>query len=178
MHTLMNTIGGKVLLPLALVASIVLLAGCDRAGQQMAPGPEDAAAGDITGPDKPLGEVMEFDGYTMRANITRADVLSDTMARQYGIAANPDLALLNLVIQDDSEARQDATVEATVSVQYENLLGQTQVVDIRAVEADGYISYVGTLDASSQRVFQLSIKAQPDGTEQMLEMHFAAQLDW
>lgn len=179
MHTYRNITTRKLWLPLMLGASLVLLAGCDRAGQSTGSAADSSAAtGEQTGPDKPLGQVMEFDGYTMRASISRADVLSDTMARQYGIAANPDLALLNLVIQDNNEARQDATVEATVSVQHENLLGQSQVVDMRAVEADGYISYVGTLDASSQRNFQLTIKAQPTGTEQPLEMNFTVQLDW
>ncbi|MDX1676735.1 DUF4426 domain-containing protein [Arsukibacterium sp.] len=161
-----------------ILAAVSILSGCDRAGQRLAPGPEDSAAGDITGPDKPLGEVMEFDGYTMRASITRASVLNQNMAQKYGIGQNPDLALLNLVIQDNSEPRQDATVAATVHVEHENLLGQTQVVEMRAAETDGYISYYGTLDASSQRVFQLRIKAQPDSTEQMLEMYFEVRLNW
>ncbi len=178
MHNHLNTSALKVWLPLVLATSLAMLTGCERAGQSMDSAADSTLAGEQTGPDKPLGQVMEFEGYTMRANISRADVLSDTMAKQYGIAANPDLALLNLVIQDNNEARQDATVEATVRVQHENLLGQTQMVDMRAVEADGYISYIGTLDASSQRNFQLIINAQPTGTEQPLVMNFTVQLDW
>ncbi|MDX1536444.1 DUF4426 domain-containing protein [Arsukibacterium sp.] len=166
------------MLAVVILATAGILSGCDRAGQRLAPGPEDAAAGDITGPDKPLGEVMEFDGYTMRASITRASVLNQNMAQKYGIEQNPDLALLNLVIQDNNEPRQDATVSANLLVEHANLLGQTQVVEMRAAETDGYISYYGTLDASSQRVFQLAVKAQPAGTEQMLEMNFEVRLNW
>lgn len=173
-----STTARKLTLPMVMLSTFVILAGCDRPGQSVDSVGQNSVRGEHAGPDKPLGHVMEFDGYTLRANVSRADVLNDTMARRYGIAANPDLALLNLVIQDNNVARQEATVEAAVSVEHENLLGQTQVVDMRAIEADGYISYVGTLDASSQRIFQLIIKVRPEGTEQPLEMNFEVQLDW
>ena len=155
-----------------------LLAGCERASQSVTPATEPGNNAEVVVPDKPLGHVMEFDGYTLQANITRADVLNENMTEKYGIEVNPDLALLNLVILDNSEPRQDATVNATVYVEHENLAGHTQVIEMRAADTDGYISYYGTLDASSQRIFQLTVKAQPAGTEQMLEMNFEARLDW
>ncbi|MBV2128679.1 DUF4426 domain-containing protein [Arsukibacterium indicum] len=161
----------------ATIIAAVFLTACERPAQNVAPA-EPGNNAEVVIPDKPLGHVMELDGYTLRANITRADILNQNMAEKYGIAPNPDLALLNLVIQDNSEPRQDATVAASVHVEHENLLGHTQVIDMRKAETDGYISYYGTLDASSQRIFQLNIKAQPADTDQVLEMSFEARLDW
>lgn len=178
MNNYINTTARMVTLPIAILAIVAVLTGCDRAGQGVDAARENPSVGQPAGPDKPLGQVMEFDSFTLRANVSRADVLSDDMARQHRIEANPDLALLNLVIQDNQSDRQSATVEAAVTVQYQTLLGQIEVVEMRPVEADGYISYIGTLDASSQRIFKLTIKAQPNGTEKMLEMDFDVQLDW
>ncbi|WP_372627593.1 DUF4426 domain-containing protein [Arsukibacterium sp.] len=155
-----------------------LLAGCERAGQNATPATDPANRAEVVVPDKPLGHVTEIDGYTLQANITRANVLDQNMTDKYGIEPNPVLALLNLVILDNSESRQNATVSATVQVEHENLLGQTQVIEMRVADTNGYISYYGTLDASSQRIFQLKVTAQPVGTEQMLEMSFEARLDW
>ena len=165
-------------LGLVLLIFTGLLTGCERAARDVTPTTDPANNAEVVVPDKPLGHVMEFDRYTLRANITRADVLNENMTDKYGIEVNPDLALLNLVILDNSEPRQDATVNATVHVEHENLLGHTQVIEMRAADTDGYISYYGTLDASSQRIFQLKVTAQPAETEQMLEMNFEARLNW
>lgn len=175
MNTDLSMNAKRVTLPIIILAMIAMLPGCERPGQAVE---GNTSIGEPAGPDKPLGQVMEIDGFTLRANVSRADVLSDDMARQYGIDASPDLALLNLVIQDNKMDRQSATVEAAVSVEHQNLLGQTKAVDMRPIKADGYISYIGTLDVSTQRIFKFTIKAQPAGTEQMLEMNLEVKLDW
>ena len=156
---------------------ILLMAGCegaDQAGDAVgSQAPVDQSAVDA----QPLGQVAEFDDYTLRANVPRTEVLPDAMARKYDIQPAANLALLNLVVLDKRSGQQPAAVEAEVAVRYEGLVGHAEVVDMRAIEEDGYVSYLGTLDASSQRVFRLTIEAQPRGTNEQLQMSFEVQLD-
>jgi hypothetical protein len=172
-----QSVARPVRLSIPLMAVIAVLAGCERAGQTDRPTESQAQVDQPAGDERPLGQVAEFDGFTLRANVSRTELLPDAMARKYGIEAEPDLFLLNLVILESRPDRQPVPVSAELSVHHESLIGHEEVIEMRAVEADGYVSYIGTLDASSQRVFQLVIEAQPAGTDQPLQMDFEVQLD-
>lgn len=164
----------SVTLPIAIMALIV---GCDQtettidSAEYKAPGEQPA------GDQKPLGHVVESDDFTLRANVNRADLLPDSMAEKYGIEPETDLFLLNLVIQEHRPDQQPLSVSADVSATHESLTGHSNTIDMRSVEEDGYVSYIGTLDASNQRFFILVIEAHPEGTDQPLQMHFEVQLD-
>ena len=121
--------------------------------------------------------VKEFDDFTLRANISPTEFLPETMARAYAITAAPNLVLLNLVVLEKRSDGQAVPVSAALSAHYENLVGQVKVIDMRVVEANGNVSYIGTLDASAERVFRLVIEAQPAGTNQPLQVNFDVQLD-
>lgn len=125
----------------------------------------------------PLEHVEDFDRFTMRANVGRADVLSDAMARQYDIEPEAGLFLLNLVILENRSDRQPVPVSAQVSVRREGLSGHGESIDMRAIEVNGHLSYIGTLAASAERFFELVIEAQPEGTDEPLRMDFEVRLD-
>lgn len=165
----------KVLKVALCIAMIALMAGCDRA-EQTAESDDDQASGQSAGDQQPLSHVVEFDDFTLRANVSRTDLLPDTMARKYGIEPEPDHFMLNLVIMENRPDRQPVAVSGKVSAEHESLTGHGEVIDMRAVEADGHVSYIGTLDASSQRIFQLAIDVQPEGSDQPLHMNFEVQL--
>jgi hypothetical protein len=173
-----NTTALRGMLPIVTLAMTAMLAGCGQAEQTANSVEVNSPVGQPTDAQQALGQVMEFDGFTLRANITRAGDLNETLVRQYGIDPDPDLALLNLVILDNQSDRPQATVGAEVSAQYQTLLGRTEVIAMRPFEADGYVSYIGTLDAGSQRIFQLTIEAQPAGTDELLQMSFEVSLNW
>lgn len=157
---------------------IAVLAGCDRDEQTVDSSAENQAPVSESATDqRPLEHVSEFDGFTLRANVSRTDVLPDAMARRYGIEPESDLVLINLVVLENRPNRQPAPVSADVSVQHESLSGHREAIDMRAVEADGHVSYIGTLDASGQRTYQLHIEAQPEGTDEPLHMMFEVQLE-
>jgi hypothetical protein len=181
MNTLQRHKIPSVALPVALsivmLAMIAVLAGCDRAEHATDSSGNRAPVGQSTGDQSPLGHVVEFDRFTLRANVGRTDILSDAMARRYGIEPAPDLVLLNVVILENRPDRQHASVSADVRAQHESLIGHAQAIEMRAIEADGHISYVGTLDASGERAFQLVIEAQPQGVDEPLRMNFEVLLD-
>lgn len=135
------------------------------------------ATGQAAGEQSPLEQVVESDGYTLRANVGRTDALPDAMARQYGIERDPDLVLLNVVVLEDRPDGQSAPVSAEISAQVESLSGHVESIDMQEAESNGHVSYIGTLDASTQREFQLHIEAQPSGTDQSLHMEFDVKLE-
>ena len=59
---------------------------------------------------------------------------------------------------------------------YENLVGHEIEIDLRQVEANGDVSYIGTLDTSGQLVFRFVMEAQPEGADEPLQTEFEVQL--
>ena len=183
------------------VGLVVLLAGCeptpqsndsvadqsatqsseDRLARQQAArdqGYQDQAATDTQAMnDEPMGKVMEFDGYTLRANVSRTDMMNEATARQYGIEPAANLVLLNLVVLDKRASQQPVPVAAEVRAQHESLSGHFENIAMREVESNGFISYIGTLESGAERFFQLAIEAQPEGVEEAFQMSFEVRLD-
>ena len=124
-----------------------------------------------------MGHVQEFDGFTLRANVSRTDGLSDAVAREYGIEAGSNIVLLNVAVLENRQNQQPAPVSAVVTAEHRTLSGHVENIDMRAVESDGHYSYIGTLNTSGQRMFPLSIAAQPAGTDQPMEMEFEVELE-
>lgn len=177
MNTKLQTVLLRLTLLIIMSTGVFMLGGC-----QQAPAPADSA-GQQTKVDQPaevehpLGHVAEFGNFTLRANISRANDLPDTMARRYGIEPADDLFLLNLVVLQNQPGQQPTTVSAEISVQHETLVGHVQTIDMRAIEADSHVSYIGTLDGSAERIFKIVIKAHPAGAEQALNMDFEVRLE-
>jgi hypothetical protein len=193
----MNTIQGNKLysaarsaaLPIALMFVVAMLAGCERAEQSAdsteTPAQVDQSTADATpsvdeavpqGGERPLGDVAEFEDYTLRASVSPTELLPASMASQYGIETAPNLLLLNVVVLEKRPDQQPVPVSAELSAHYESLVGHKQDIDMRAVEADGLVSYIGTFDASAQHVFRFVIEAQPAGADQPLPLNFEVLL--
>lgn len=174
----MITLNPSPILSAALaMAMLAVLANCDRNEQTAAYSKNQASVGQPAGGQQPLGHSIDSDGFTLRANLSRTDDLPDAMAQKYGIEPESDLFLLNLVVLEQRPDQQPVSVAARVSAKHEGLSGHGQTIDMRVVEADGYVSYIGTLDASAQRAFEFHIEAQPAGTEHSLHMTFKVQLE-
>ncbi len=204
MNSMQSNTLRSIVLTIAMIAIMALLAGCDRndepvesADGQAQDGPgqtidstedqsrdgrvdstDDQARDGRTDADQhPQGHVREFDGFTLRANVSRTEDLPDAMARNYDIEAEADLVLLNVVVLENRPDGQSAPVSAEVSAQHESLSGHGEDIDMRAVETDGHVSYIGTLNVSDQRTLQLVIAAQPEGADEPLQMDFEVQLE-
>ena len=186
-----------VALTIAVVAMLAVLVGCERdepttdsrdsqasvdqpATDRSArdePDRDDSARSERDADQQPMEHVSEFDGFTLRANVSRTDVLPDAMARRYDIEPDSDLVLLNVVILEDQGDQQSAPVSADVSAYFETLSGHAEAIDMRAAEADSHVSYIGTLDASDQRTFKIHIEARPADADQPLHMNFEVELE-
>ena len=163
---------------LAAVLSTGLLAGCNQTEEpeQSADATENTTNLDLEGHERPLGHVEEFDGYSLQASITPTDRLPDVMIQEHNIEPGPERLLFNAIIY---EKRADGGLEpvaADVSVLYENLPGHEIEIDMRQVEANGDVSYIGTLDTSGQLVFRFVMQAQPEGSDEPMQTEFEVQL--
>lgn len=172
------SIAPTAMLPILVLVLLAALVGCDGADQPAGP------AETLTPVDPPdtdgqaLKHVAEFDDFTFHLSATRADFLHDSLAQRYEVEADPDHAMLSLVIRKTTSGGQAETVMADVSAEYENLIGQLVTVEMRLIEADGYVSYIGTLDASEQSTYNLAIEAQPEGADEPFQMDFELDLAW
>lgn len=161
---------------MAAFALLAVLVGCDRSEHAEVSAEVGARTGQPAEDEQPFGQVTVFDRFTLRANVSPTEFLSEAMAQQYGIEAGPERALLHLVILERQSGREAEPVLAEVSARYEDLIGHSAGIEMRAVEADGQVSYIGTLDTSGQHVFRFVIDAQPAGADQPLQINFEAQL--
>jgi len=168
----------SVMMFFVVLTFISALAGCDSAEQPAGPAEPLTTVDPPDEDSQDLRHVAEFDDFTFHLSATRADFLHDSLAQRYEVDAGPDHAMLNLVIRKKRSGGQAETVVSEVSAEYENLIGQVKTVEMRSVEADGYVSYIGTLDASEQRTFNLTIEAQPEGADEPFQMDFELELAW
>lgn len=160
---------------LTAVLSTALLAGCDKT-EPTVESTEDRTKAEQQDQDRPLQHIAEFDGFTLRANITPTERLPTAMVEQYGIEADPDRLLFNAIIYEKRSSGQPEPVSADVSVHYENLVGHDTEIDMRKIEANDSVSYIGTLDTTDQLVFRFVVEAQPEGSDQPLQADFEVQL--
>lgn len=194
----MKTSAGNRIAVMAIIATTMMgmLLGCQQSEQTEQPdqaqraergaerseGASDRPARPATSaepPDRqagPLEHVAEFDGFTLRASVGRTDSLQESVARQYQIEPEADVFLINLVILEH-RADRPVPVAGEVTVQHESLSGHIDGIAMRPVEANGHISYIGTLDGRSERFFRIVIEAQPDGSDAQLNMDFDVRLE-
>lgn len=161
------------MLALALIA---LLASCGGSDQPTDSAATQANVDQQEGSQQPLGDVAEFEGFTIRANVTPTENLSDAMAQEYGVEVDSDLVLLNVVVLENRPEQQPAPVSAELSAFHEDLTNRTVSIDMRAVEANDLVSYIGTLDTSEQRIFEIVIEAQLENDSEPLQMSFEVEI--
>jgi len=130
---------------------------------------------DAPGRAGPPVHVSEFGRYTLRANVVRSEVLSASTAKRHGIERASDRAVLNLVILERQGKRQ-VTLPARVTASTHNLIGQSEAIEMRAIKANGRVSYVGTFGFAPLRNFRITMTQLPVGTNEQLEIEFEDRL--
>lgn len=122
--------------------------------------------------ESPLEHVAVSDGFTLRANALQSDMLPPEMLAQYGMEAGADRGVLNLVVLQKGPDGREATVEAEVTAQQKNLIGQSREIEMKGITANNGTSYLGTFESSPQEFFRFTVTAQPVGTDTMLLLEF------
>ena len=136
----------RVLIP----ALALLLAACG--GQ----GPADG-----TGP-QPHQEELRVRDTTIRANLVPTRNLAPEMASGYGIERGDDVVMLMVGVRADRDGQQ-VTVPARVTATRVDLRGNRMQVDLRELEAGGFVDHVGTFRVEPPETLTFEVEVRRDG---------------
>lgn len=137
----------------ALLASLVLLGGCNQVSQS---------------PARPAQEVSEsfhdFGNYEIHFNALRTDALTADIARSYGIQRSTNRVMLNVaVLHKEADQASRKPVEANVQVDAYNLNGQLKNLEMRRVAEGEAIYYIGEVSISGVEILVFDISVTPPG---------------
>jgi len=147
-------------IPAALCLALAL-AGCNR---DEAPPRAPMAA--TTPGDAANGATATSNGITLRANVVETQDLQESVARGYGIAREPNQALLLLTVRDaNGDNATPVSLEATVS----GLKSGAQPLALREVRTGDFVDRIGLVPVAAPDTLTFEIRAQlvPGSTSTM-----------
>ncbi len=144
----------------AALSVMTLLAGC---GPDVEPAtqaePDEASSMDI-------GE------HVVHFSAQRTDQLPPEIARLYNIVRSHDRAMLNVSVIDEGTGK---AVPAEVQVKTVNLTGQLKPINMRRINEDDAIYYIGETSIANQETLVFDIAVQPEGDDKPTELRFKRQ---
>lgn len=146
----------------AAALSVLLLAGC---------GDPDA---DATAPQSQADSASSIDigDYVVHFSAQRTDQLPPEIARLYNIVRSENRAMLNVsVISEETEK----AVPAAVDVKTVNLTGQLKTINMRRLDEEDAIYYVGETPVANRETLIFDITVQPEGVAEPAQMRFKRQ---
>ncbi len=140
----------------------LLLSGCG--------GPGDSA----TVPQAQPAEAssVSADGFTVHFSALSTDQLPPEVARQYNIVRSKNRAMLNVSIirQEDGSSGTGVVTVKTV-----NLTGQLKNVNMRKIQEQEAVYYIGEIPVANSETLVFDISVTPEGQEDPIEVRFKRQ---
>lgn len=124
-----------------------------------------------SGPAWPQAHVSKEGSFTLRASTVSSETLPESTANANGIERDPRRGVLNVSIHQEDGSR-DRNVRADVHATVRNLTGQKRDILMREIDANGYVSYLGTYDFVRGEVVDFLIDAKPQGSDRTLGLTF------
>jgi len=116
----------------------------------------------------------EFGDFVIHVSAMTSDGLTPEIAQSYGIVRSEELGLINLVVlQKSSEPGVDKPVQADVQVKTANLTGQLKDMDLREIQDDVSIYYVGTVSVENRETINFDFDIRPAGSDRTLLARFS-----
>lgn len=141
---------------------LTLLAACGGAGESATvPQAQPAEASSVS-----------VGNHTIHFSALSTDQLPPEVARQYNIVRSKNRAMLNVSVirQSDGEP-----VTADVNVKTVNLTGQLKNVNIRKIEEQEAIYYIGETPVANSETLVFDIMVTPEGDSEPIEVRFKRQ---
>lgn len=146
----------------AALSALSLLAACGGPGEDAeVPRAEPAEASSIT-----------IDGHSVHFNALLTDQLPTDVAQLYNIVRSKNRAMLNVSVIDE-DAR--TSVPADVTVKTTNLTGQLKTVNMRRINEEDAIYYIGETPVANRETLIFDITVIPEGSETPAEVRFKRQ---
>jgi len=117
-------------------------------------------------------QAEQFDNYVVHYNALMTDMIPPQSAQAYGIERSASRALINITVLRKVLDNPGQPVHAEIELEAENLTGQHRVIEMREVEDQGAIYYLGTLRVRNRETFDFTATIMPEGAEEPLELRF------
>ncbi|MDJ0654553.1 MAG: DUF4426 domain-containing protein [Xanthomonadales bacterium] len=119
---------------------------------------------------------VENDTHVVHFNALSTDKLTPEVARAYGIMRSQNRAMLNItVMKKGGEGALDQPTTGDVSASATNLTGQRRDLEMRLIEDQDAIYYIGMVRVADQETLDFSIQVLVDGAEEPLTATFRQQ---
>lgn len=101
----------------------------------------------------------EFGDYEVHYNTLNTNLLSPEIASVHGIQRAGTQAMLNVTVL---QAEDREPVEASVSATATNLTGQRREINLRKIEDQGAIYYIGQFRIHNEETLNFDVEVQPE----------------
>jgi len=108
----------------------------------------------------PAQQSVEFEGYEVHYNSINTNLLEPDVASVYEIQRSGTRAMLNITVLD-KQTRE--AVEARVTATATNLTGQRREIDLRQINDQGAIYYIGQFRIHDEETLNFNIEVVPAG---------------
>jgi hypothetical protein len=115
---------------------------------------------------------VAIDDHVVHFNAQLTGQLPAEIARLYNIVRSNNRAMLNVSVVDQETGN---SVPATVSVKAVNLTGQLKTVNMRRIDEQEAIYYIGETPVANQETLIFDISVTPDGVSMPSELRFKRQ---
>lgn len=102
---------------------------------------------------------QQFGDYEVHYNTINTNLLSPDIASVYGIQRAGTQAMLNVTVLD-SESREP--IKAEISATATNLTGQRREIELRKVDDQGAIYYIGQFRIHDEEMLDFNLQIQPE----------------
>jgi hypothetical protein len=107
--------------------------------------------------------------FEMHYNAVRTDQLSPEIARTYGIERSKNKVLLNISVLHKNPGAAATPSDADIAVIARNLNGQLKDIQLRRINEQSAIYYIGDVPFSGSEILAFDIKATPAGSTTPIE---------
>lgn len=146
----------------AALSTLSLLAACGGPGEDaQVPRAEPAEASSIS-----------IDGHAVHFNALLTDQLPTDVAQLYNIVRSKNRAMLNVSVIDEDR---ETSVPADVTVKTTNLTGQLKTVNMRRINEEEAIYYIGETPVANRETLIFDITVIPEGADTPAEVRFKRQ---
>ncbi len=117
----------------------------------------------------------DFGDYVVHFRAFRSDDLSPQVARSYGITRSQNRALLNVSIIRKEDGTIGTPVKGAIRAEVHNLVGQYKNIQMREIEDDTAIYYIGETSISNAETLIFNIDVTPMGEGSRFSVRFRQQ---
>lgn len=116
---------------------------------------------------------QRFGNYEIHYNTINTNMLSPEIASAYGIQRAGSQAMLNITVLDATDRE---AIPARVDVTATNLTGQRRDIELRQINDQGAIYYIGQFRIHDEETLSFQVEVQPEGRQgPPFEMSFSQQ---